>query len=554
MRRRRPSHDTLVALRRRLEDLPARAPERQVLMRRCADLHGISVATLYRALGEQFRPRPLHRRDRGHPRKLSRPEMERFCELVAAMKLRTTNLKGRHLSTRRAIELLVEHGIETPDGLVRASSGLLARTTVNHYLRSWGLDDDRMSRPPPAQRFQAEHANDCWQFDLSPSDLKQVPAPLWVEAGRGAPTLMLFSVVDDRSGVAYQEYRCVYGEDVAAALRFLFNAMAPKDEVGLVPQGIPAMLYLDNGPVAKSGTFRRVMAQLGVDVRTHMPRGSEGRRVTARSKGKVERPFRAVKEAHETLYHFHTPQNEAEANLWLRNYLVRYNGQPHRSEARSRAQDWAATLPVEGLRGMCTWDRFRTFAREPERRTVGIDARVHVDGISYEVDPSLAGEVVTLWWGLFDHELFVEHEEQRFGPFGPIGGPIPLHRYRSFRKSAVDERLNRIEGLAEKLGLPRAALEGPAPAAAKPITFPVIVPFIDPDPFRELRFSNPLAAKLAIADYLGRPLAKLKTEDLGYIDTLLKETLERRTIITCVREYFRDRARRQDNEDGENAG
>jgi hypothetical protein len=71
---------------------------------------------------------------------------------------------------------------------------------------------------------------------------------------------MLFSADDDRSGVAYQEYRCVYGEDVAAALRFLFNAMAPKDEPGLVLQGIPAMLYLDNGPVAKSATFRRVMA------------------------------------------------------------------------------------------------------------------------------------------------------------------------------------------------------------------------------------------------------------------------------------------------------
>ena len=46
---------------------------------------------------------------------------------------------------------------------------------------------------------------------------------------------------------------------------------------------------------------------------------------------------------------------------------------------------------------MCAWDRFRTFAREPERRRVGIDARVQVDGISYEVDPSLAGETVTLW-------------------------------------------------------------------------------------------------------------------------------------------------------------
>ena len=50
---------------------------------------------------------------------------------------------------------------------------------------------------------------------------------------------MLFSVVDDRSGVAYQEYRCVYGEDVEAALRFLFNAMAPKQIDGFLFQGIP---------------------------------------------------------------------------------------------------------------------------------------------------------------------------------------------------------------------------------------------------------------------------------------------------------------------------
>ena len=286
MRRRRPPDEILVTLRGRLEGLPARSPERQRLILGCADLHGVSIATIYRALRDQFRPRSLHRSDRGRPRKLPPREMERFCELVAAIKLRTTNLKNRHLSTGRAIELLVEHGIETPEGLVRAPPGLLTRTTVNRYLRHWGLDDERRGRPPPARRFQAEHANDCWQFDLSPSDLKQVPAPLWMEAGQGPPTLMLFSAVDDRSGVAYQEYRCVYGEDVAAALRFLFNAMAPKDEPGLVLQGIPAMLYLDNGPVAKSATFRRVMAQLGVEVHTHMPRGSDGRRVTARSKGK----------------------------------------------------------------------------------------------------------------------------------------------------------------------------------------------------------------------------------------------------------------------------
>ena len=36
-------------------------------------------------------------------------------------------------------------------------------------------------------------------------------------------------MVDDRRGLASQAYHGVYGEDVEAALRFLFAAMAPKD-------------------------------------------------------------------------------------------------------------------------------------------------------------------------------------------------------------------------------------------------------------------------------------------------------------------------------------
>jgi hypothetical protein len=50
------------------------------------------------------------------------------------------------------------------------------------------------------------------------------------------------SVVDDRSGMAYQEYHGVYGEDVEAALRFLFNAMAPKTVEDLPLQGRPRLL------------------------------------------------------------------------------------------------------------------------------------------------------------------------------------------------------------------------------------------------------------------------------------------------------------------------
>jgi hypothetical protein len=239
---------------------------------------------------------------------------------------------------------------------------------------------------------------------------------------------MLFSVVDDRSGLCYQEYRCVYGEDVEAALRFLFNAMSPKAEPGLGLEGIPEALYLDNGPIGRSRLFRSVMDQLGIKVMTHMPAGSDGRRPTARAKGKVERAFRTVKKAHETLYHFHKPASEDEANQWLRRYLVQYNAQPHRGGQGSRLEDWHRHLPDAGLRAMCSWERFRAFAREPERRKVASDARVTVSGVIYELDPDLAGETVILWWGLFDHDLYAEHNEERHGPYRPLGAPVALER------------------------------------------------------------------------------------------------------------------------------
>ena len=106
-------------------------------------------------------------------------------------------------------------------------------------------------------------------------------------------------------------------------MRFLFRAMAPKEDNPF--EGIPENIQIDGGPVGKSSVFKRVMECLGITVSPHMPAGSDGRRTTARAKGKVERPFRTVKEAHETLYHFHEPASEQEANRWLARYIATYN-------------------------------------------------------------------------------------------------------------------------------------------------------------------------------------------------------------------------------------
>jgi hypothetical protein len=171
---------------------------------------------------------------------------------------------------------------------------------------------------------------------------------------------------------------------------------------------------------------------------------------------------------------------------------------------------------------------------------VGSDARVSVDGILYEVAPDLAGESVILWFGLFDDELYVEHGEQRYGPYRPVGGPIPLHRYRRFKKTRTETRAERVEVLAETLVLPRAALtDRPELANPLPGVEAPTQPFVDPDPFHDLAFPSPLAAKRAIADHLGLALAKLPPEPLAALNALLASTLEKRAVFEFVRQHLK---------------
>ena len=66
--------EALVTLRRRLTALPARHPERTVLMTSTAQLYAVSRATLYRLLRGNRRPKDAHRTDRGQPR--SMPTLE----------------------------------------------------------------------------------------------------------------------------------------------------------------------------------------------------------------------------------------------------------------------------------------------------------------------------------------------------------------------------------------------------------------------------------------------------------------------------------------------
>lgn len=130
--------DAIASLRRRLAELPDRHPDRVLLMDSTAKTYGVSRATLYRLLRGERRVRNAHRSDRGKPRIMSNTEIERWCEIVAALKVRTSNKKGRCLSNARILELLVEHGVETQNGLEKLAPGLLTASTLNRHMRRLG--------------------------------------------------------------------------------------------------------------------------------------------------------------------------------------------------------------------------------------------------------------------------------------------------------------------------------------------------------------------------------------------------------------------------------
>ncbi len=145
-----------------------------------------------------------------------------------------------------------------------------------------------------------------------------------------------------------------------------------------------------------------------------------------------------------------------------------------------------------------------------------------------------------LWWSLVDHELFVEWNDKRFGPYRAVGGPIPLHRYRRRVKSAREKRAESVASLADKISIPRTALSGFGNEAvsADVVALPK-VRFSDPDPWGQITFNNQLSARRAISYQLDKPLTELPADDLSYIGELVERTLNKSEIEAAIKEHFR---------------
>jgi hypothetical protein len=536
--------EILLELADNLSRLRARDAERRRLVKRTAAIFGCSCETVYRQIARQRGPRRCTRSDQGQPRQATEPDFRRWVEIVAAVKLATRNKKGRHLSTSRAIEL-AEEGVYLEGRFEQIPKGGLRRSNCDRWMHRLGISIRHSLRQTPAIRFEARESNECWQFDVSVSDAHYLAEQkILPEAGQsGYPHLGLFSVVDDHSRVNYQEYHLVYGEEVEAALLFLFRAMAPKDDPSFPFQGIPKTIYIDNGPLAKSRVVRRVLEEkLGIAIKVHeTPQAAGARRTAARSKGKVERCFRTLKESFETLFHFHQPESVAEANEWLLNHLLHYNCQKHPTREGSRIEVWRADLPPEGFRQMCSWETYATFAREPEFRTVDDNSRITLDHQVYRVTGELRGERVEVWKGVFDTGIYIQDKGgNTHGPYAPESGAIPFGTYRRWRKTEQDRRLDKVEQMAQQIAIPRESLFRDRRSEEERGRLYDLrsTPFPQPLGMLSENYDSMKEARRGIYVQFGIPLGELSDEVLGEIDEILRETLNRREVYRRIKELF----------------
>ncbi len=175
MNKSRVPFESIIILHNNLAGLSARHQERKRLQQDVAESFGVSLSTIRRALRTYQKPKTIKRADFNRPRHLTLAEMHHYCELIAALKIRTTNKKGRHLSTPRALWILENHGVDVEGERILVPRGLLKASTVNRYLKRLSFSPKGLWLEPVVTHFQADYSNECWQLDFTPSEIKKLP-------------------------------------------------------------------------------------------------------------------------------------------------------------------------------------------------------------------------------------------------------------------------------------------------------------------------------------------------------------------------------------------
>lgn len=508
---------------------PSNSHIRRELIQEIAKQFSVSESSVYRyikSLGTKYQDRKI-RSDKGKASILSDEKLFYFCQYIAALKVASSNDKGHMLSTERCISLLENSQVTQKGHTIQAPKGVLKKSTINRYLEKYYIRPEDIFAEPTVNHFESQYSNQCWQLDITPSELYKFPN----QDPNDPRKVMTYSVVDDRSGIAFSKYYLAEGEDTLTALDFLYCAFSKITNLSNELYGIPDFLYTDNSKFVESALFRRVLKKMGVNILTHLPRGKGGRKTTARSKGKVERHHRTIKSGIEPLFKFNKPDNINEANNQLATFINDENSKQHRRINESRINVWQSSI-IEGSDfSVCTEDHYKSLLREPFERQVKSDATVQVNNVIYQLSSQFSGEKVLVLLSLNDSEIYIEHREEEFGPFYPAVIPSNFGEYNHHKKSEKERIADNVILLTESIGL-QINNHDQAYTSPSNINFQKIYT-------RTKFYKTKVEARIAVSKYLGKPLSELLPEQINFIHKITESTLNHSEIITSIDNFFK---------------
>lgn len=403
---------------------------------------GIKEATFYREVAKVMDRDRKPRLDRGQRRK-----QEYAAWTEAIMRLKYTRLRGvRTLTTADAKELALKWGLIPPE------AAAMPEGTINRLAREMEL----LPQKRRENRFEASRHNELHQVDASRSEYFQVHRTVggeWVlklsprqfknrEVAESGQRVWLWGLVDDYSGCRLGRYYIARGENALDGIDFLKWCWSNVPDHAPV-RGIPDILYMDNGPLAKTKAFQHFCQEVaGVELKTH-----EAYR--AQATGKMEAGWKDIWRRFESIFLREPGWQDREISLTELNqelaaYLrERVNTRDHRRLPMSKVEAWLASCHANG--GVVDIE-LSAWAHIFHRQTRWLDAAGCFDykRQTYQVKEIHSCQV-QVWEGISDGALVVVDKRtgQKYAaaPFEPK----PAGEYRSGKKTPL-ERLLELPG------------------------------------------------------------------------------------------------------------
>jgi putative transposase len=303
--------------------------------------------------------KPKRRKDIGSARLIPQAVLDLLME---------TKDKHRAYSVSMVID-----EVKKQSELARATA--LPLSTVHRVLCRAGVMGKAPESPTSKDRrhFAYEKAGELWMSDV-------MHGPTVVVSGRRKQKTYLIGLLDDATRVVPY---------AAFALSESTSAYLPVLRQAVMRRGIPLRLYVDNGSAFRSHHLALVCARLGttlIHARPYQPAG----------KGKQERFFRTVRMRFlPTL----GPADLSSLDALNRRLWAWVEGEYHRAPHRGlddmtpldawamRSGDVRVPGPELDLREMCLME---------VKRKVHKDRTLSLNGVVYEVEAALVGEMVTV--------------------------------------------------------------------------------------------------------------------------------------------------------------